>query len=99
MNIKQLSTGQKDFDAQLDGLLAFEENADEKLEATVAAILADVKKREDVALLEYTRRFDRLDVQHASELELPQEELRAAFMGLPEAQRIALEEAAQRVTD
>ncbi len=99
MNIKRLSTGQPDFEAQLDALLAFEETADEKLEATVAAILADVRKREDAALLEYTRRFDRLNVQHAAELELPQEELRAAFMGLPEAQRTALEQAAQRVTD
>ena len=99
MNIKQLSTGQQDFDVQLDALLSFEETADEKLEATVAAILADVKKREDVALLEYTQRFDRLNVQHANELELPQEELRAAFKGLPEAQRLALEAAAQRVTD
>jgi len=99
MNIKQLSTGQNDFDAQLDALLAFEETADDKLEATVGAILADVKQRGDVALLEYTQRFDRLDVQHANELELPQEELRAAFKGLPEAQRLALEAAAQRVTD
>ncbi len=99
MNIKRLSAGQADFESQLDKLLAFEETADEKLEATVAAILADVKKREDAALLEYTRRFDRLDVRSAAALELPQEELRAAFMGLPEAQRIALEQAAQRVTD
>ncbi len=99
MNIKQLSTGQDDFDAQLDALLAFEETADDTLEATVASILADVKQREDVAVLEYTKRFDRLDVQHANELELPQEALRAAFKGLPEAQRLALEAAAQRVTN
>ena len=99
MNIKRLSTRQADFEVQLDTLLAFEEAADEKLEATVAAILADVKKREDTALLEYTRRFDRLEVHSAAALELPQEELRAAFMDLPGAQRTALEQAAQRVTD
>jgi histidinol dehydrogenase len=98
MNIKRLSTKQTDFDAQLNTLLAFEETADEKLEATVAAILADVKKRGDAALLEYTQRFDRLDVSSATALELPQSELRAAFEGLPAAQRTALEQAAQRVT-
>ncbi len=98
MNIKQLSTQQADFDAQLNRLLAFEATADEKLEATVASILADVKQRGDAALLEYTRRFDRLNVSDASELELPQAELRAAFEGLPAAQRAALEQAAQRVT-
>jgi len=98
MNIKRLSTKQPDFDAQLSALLAFEETADEKLEATVASILADVKKRGDAALLEYTQRFDRLNVSRAAALELPQAELRAAFAGLPAAQRTALELAAQRVT-
>jgi histidinol dehydrogenase len=98
MNIKQLSTGQNDFDEQLDALLAFEETADDKLEATVGSILVDVKKRGDVAVLEYTKRFDRLDLQHANELQLSQDELHAAFKGLPAAQRLALETAAQRVT-
>ena len=98
MNIKRLSTKQADFDAQLNQLLAFEETADEKLEATVAAILVDVKKRGDAALLEYTQRFDRLNVSSAAALELPQSELCTAFEGLPAAQRNALEQAAQRVT-
>jgi histidinol dehydrogenase len=98
MNIKRLSTKQSGFDVQLSQLLAFEEDADEKLEATVAAIIADVKRRGDVALLEYTQRFDRLNVSHASQFELPKTELRAAFEGLPGAQRTALEQAAQRVT-
>lgn len=98
MNIRKLDSKQADFAAQLDVLLAFEETADEKLEATVAAILADVKQRGDEAVLEYTRKFDRLGVADAAALELPQSELRAAFEGLPEAQRSALEQAAQRVT-
>ncbi len=98
MNIKRLSTRQPDFDAQLTRLLAFEETADEKLEATVAAILADVRQRGDAALLEYTRRFDRMEANDATALELPQSELRAAFDNLPAAQRSALEQAAQRVT-
>jgi len=98
MNIKRLSTQQADFDAQLNQLLAFEATADEKLEATVASILADVRTRGDAALLEYTKRFDRLNVSNAAALELPQAALRAAFEGLPAAQRTALEQAAQRVT-
>lgn len=98
MNIKRLSTSQTDFDAQLTALLAFEETADEKLEATVAGILADVRKRGDSALLEYTQRFDRLNVNDVTALELPASELRAAFENLPVAQREALEQAAQRIT-
>ena len=98
MNITRLSTKQSDFDSKLTKLLAFEETADEKLEATVAAILADVKKRGDVAVLEYTRKFDRLPLADAAEMELPQAELKAAFEGLPAEQRSALEQAAKRVT-
>ncbi len=98
MNITRLSTQQPDFDAKLGKLLAFEETADEKLEATVASILADVKQRGDVAVLEYTRKFDRLPLANSSAMELPHAELKAAFDGLPDEQRNALEQAAERVT-
>lgn len=99
MKIRQFSSQQPDFEAQLTNLLAFESTQDEKLEATVAAILADVRKRGDAALLEYTQRFDRLSAVSAASLEIPKSELQAAFEGLPTEQRKALEQAAQRVTD
>ncbi|HLP97714.1 MAG TPA: histidinol dehydrogenase [Sideroxyarcus sp.] len=98
MNITRLSTEQIDFDARLNKLLAFEETADEKLEATVAAILADVKLRGDAAVVEYTRKFDRLPLLDAATMELPKSELKAAFDSLPADQKSALEQAAQRVT-
>ena len=99
MNIRKLSSHSAGFGAELDKLLAFEETADEKLEATVAGILADVRKRGDAAVLEYTQRFDRLNVSSAAMLEIPKAELRTAFDSLPVEQRNALEQAAQRVTD
>ncbi|HTN94952.1 MAG TPA: histidinol dehydrogenase [Gallionella sp.] len=99
MKIRQLSSRAAGFEAELSALLAFEETADEKLEATVAAILADVRKRGDTAVLEYTRKFDRLPLADAAAMELPRGELRAAFEGLPAEQRSALKQAAQRITD
>ncbi|MBI5625761.1 MAG: histidinol dehydrogenase, partial [Nitrosomonadales bacterium] len=99
MNTTRLSTKQADFDERLSKLLAFEETADEKLEATVASILADVRKRGDVAVLEYTRKFDRLPLENAAAMELPKSELKTAFDALPADQKSALEQAAQRVTD
>jgi histidinol dehydrogenase len=99
MNIRKLSSRSAGFDAELTKLLAFEETADEKLEATVAGILADVRKRGDAAVLEYTRKFDRLPLADAAGMELSRDELRVAFDGLPAEQRSALEQAAQRVTD
>ncbi|MBI5431086.1 MAG: histidinol dehydrogenase [Nitrosomonadales bacterium] len=99
MKIRQLSSRAADFNKELTALLAFEETADEKLEATVAAILADVRKRGDAAVLEYTRKFDRLPLADAAAMELSRDELRSAFDGLPAEQRSALEQAGQRVTD
>jgi histidinol dehydrogenase len=99
MDIRQLSSRTPGFDEALSKLLAFEETADEKLEATVTGILADVRKRGDEAVLEYTRKFDRLPLADAAALELPRDELRAAFDGLPGDQRNALEQAARRVTE
>ena len=99
MNIRKLSSRSAGFSAELDKLLAFEETADEKLEATVAGILADVRKHGNAAVLEYTRKFDRLPLANAAAMELSREELRVAFDGLPADQRRALEQAAQRITD
>ncbi|MFZ5523771.1 MAG: histidinol dehydrogenase [Pseudomonadota bacterium] len=99
MNIRKLSSRAAGFNAELDKLLTFEETADEKLEATVAGILSDVRKRGDAAVLEYTQRFDRLKASSAAALEIPKFELRAAFDSLSVGQRSALEQAAQRITD
>jgi histidinol dehydrogenase len=99
MKIRQFSSSAENFSAELSALLAFEETADEKLEATVAAILADVRVRGDAAVLEYTARFDRLSLVDAAAMELPREELRSAFEGLPDDQSKALKAAASRVTE
>ena len=95
--IKRLSTADADFTARIDALLAFEAAADEHIERTVAAILADVKARGDAAVGEYTNRFDRLAVSSPAELELGRAELQAALDGLPAERRAALEAAAGRI--
>ncbi|MDP1633408.1 MAG: histidinol dehydrogenase, partial [Gallionellaceae bacterium] len=90
MKIRRLSTRDPSFNAELDALLAYEATADEKLEATVAGILADVKRRGDEAVLEYTNKFDRLPLTDAAAMELPRAELKAAFDGISAEQRSAL---------
>jgi histidinol dehydrogenase len=99
MKIRKLSSRDVNFNEDLTKLLAFEETADEALEATVAAILKDVRTRGDAAVLEYTAKFDRLPLAGAHEMELSRDELHAAFVGLPAEQRAALEAAAKRVTE
>jgi len=99
MKIRKLSSRDAGFMSELGKLLAFEETADETLEATVAAILKDVRLRGDTAVLEYTAKFDRLPLAGAAAMELSRDELRSAFIALPAGQRVALEAAAKRVTD
>lgn len=95
--IKRLSSTDPQFDLILKNLLAFEDAQDSAVEETVTAILADVKKRGDEALLEYTRRFDHCDVTTIADITLPKPLLQEALNGLPTNQRDALEQAAERV--
>jgi histidinol dehydrogenase len=93
----RLSTTSASFDAEFKARLHWSADADAAIEKVVADILADVQKRGDDAVLEYTNRFDKLDAKTLPELELTQAELKAAFEALPAAQRDALEAAARRV--
>jgi histidinol dehydrogenase len=95
--IQRLSTVDADFLSKLKTLLAFEAAADENIERTVAAILADVKTRGDAAVIEYTNKFDRLTAKAMIDLELRRDELQAALDGLPAERRAALEAAANRI--
>jgi histidinol dehydrogenase len=101
MNVKatpaRLSTAAGSFEADFRARLHWSADTDAAIEQVVADILADVRQRGDAAVLEYTRRFDRLDAKSLEALELKAAELRAAFEALPAAQREALEAAAGRV--
>jgi histidinol dehydrogenase len=93
----RLSTTDADFEARFATRLHWSAGTDSAIEQRVADILADVKLRGDAAVLEYTARFDGLQVASMAELELTQTELKAAFEGLPQAQKDALQAAARRV--
>jgi histidinol dehydrogenase len=93
----RLSTASAAFEAEFKARLHWSAEADAAIEQVVADILADVQRRGDAAVLEYTKRFDHLDVEGMNALELTADELRAAFESLPTEQREALEAAARRV--
>ena len=97
LQIKRLSSTDINFNTALKKLLAFEDSQDAEIDITVNTIIADIKKRGDEALLEYTRRFDHLDATSVDQLELPKERLQKALLELPVAQRKPLEQAAERV--
>jgi histidinol dehydrogenase len=97
LKMRRLSTQDAGFSAALQALLAFEAGQDADIDATVAAILADVKRRGDAAVLEYTAKFDRLDVQSFADLEVSKAKLETAFTQLAPDAKAALQAAAERV--
>ena len=97
MKIRRLSSLEPEFLSTLDTLLHFDNSTDEAIERTVAEVLANVRTLGDAAVLDYTRRFDRLDVATMAELELGKDMLKAAYEALPAAQGQALRDAAARI--
>jgi len=97
LNLRQLSTASADFESEFQRVLHWSAETDAGIETRVAEIIADVKTRGDAAVLEYTARFDHLDVKSVAALELTREELKAAFDAITPAQRSALQAAAERV--
>jgi histidinol dehydrogenase len=97
ITIRQLDSSNADFTAQLMAVLAFEASEDEAIERAAAGILADVKQRGDVAIIEYTNKFDRMSAVSMSALEIPHAELQAALNSLSPERRAALQTAADRV--
>lgn len=67
-----------------------------KVEEPVSAILADVKQRGDAAVLEYTRRFDRCDI---NALAVTAEEIEEAFAAVEPEFLEVLEQAAANIRE
>ena len=95
--LRQLSTADAGFEADLQRLLHWSAETDAAIEGRVAQILADVRTRGDAAVLELTARFDGLQAASMAALEIGPDELRAALGRITPAQRAALEQAAARV--
>jgi len=97
ISIKRLNSANADFWPQLEQLLAWESVSDAAVAKTVEGILADVRQRGDAAVIDYTNRFDRLQVSGMEELEIATARLNEALLRIPAATRDALETAVQRL--
>lgn len=95
--MKLLNTQSADFQSALQALLAFETAQDPKIDQIVADICADVQKRGDAAVIEYSNRFDGTSAQSMADLTLTQADLQAAFERLPANVQTALQQSAARV--
>jgi histidinol dehydrogenase len=97
--VRRLDTAAADFEAAFALLRHWSAETDRAIEERVEAILDDVRRRGDAAVLECTRRYDGLDAPSVDALRIDAAECRAALASIPAAQRRALEAAAARVRD
>jgi histidinol dehydrogenase len=84
------------FEGDFSAFLGRNRDTDENVDRIVADIIADVRARGDAAVLEYTKKFDKVDVD-AKGLRIAQAEREKAAAKVPAAQREALEFAARRI--
>lgn len=93
---RRFSTTDGDFTAVFKEFLSTKRESDPDVNDVVTGILNDVKARGDVALIDYTRKFDRFDLS-VENLAFTESELSAARADCDSETLAALELAAERI--
>ena len=95
--INKFSSQDRDFDGQLNALVAWESSSNEEINRSVEKIIDAVKQNGDASVLDYTNQFDSLKAYSISELIISQERLKKSFDNLESEQKNALSIAAERI--
>lgn len=95
--LRRLSTEQENFNEILDNLLAYESAISDDIQNRVRQIIREVKLRKDQALLDYTARFDGMQLNAPEDLEIPSFRWQEALQQLDKPLREALMAAAERI--
>lgn len=93
----RLSNEQADFEIRFAELLAGKREVSEDVDEIVRDILADVQKRGDAAVVDYTKRFDRLEATSLADLKVTADQIDEAIRDVPEATLDALKFARDRI--
>ncbi len=97
LDITRLTTSDTRFWKQLKELLAWDESADANVEQVVKDVLSNVKHDGDKAVLEYTKKFDRLDCENIEQLTIGKDRLKKAYDSISIEHRDTMEKSAQRI--
>lgn len=97
IKLRRLATSDADFEARLTELLAYDSEFDAEVETATRAIVGEVRRTGDAAVLAYTQRFDRIDAPNVTALELSRGEMQVALNNIAKDDRVALEQAAERI--
>ncbi len=99
LTIRRFNSQQESFQKQFSEFLEANTQHESDVTHLVQDIIAQIRANGDSALLEYTNKYDRLDITSASQLEISQDELHAALATIDTDQREALQRAHSRVSD
>jgi histidinol dehydrogenase len=95
--INKFSSQDRDFDSQLNALVAWESSSNEEINRSVEKIIDAVKQNGDASVLDYTNQFDSLKAHSISELIISHKRLKESFDNLESEQKNALSIAAERI--
>jgi histidinol dehydrogenase len=93
---RRLNAADKNFAANFQNLLFAKREEEEDVAAVVRGIIADVRARGDVALIELTNKFDKAGIDQQT-LKLADSEIEAALAEVSQEQFTAIEIAATRI--
>ena len=97
INVKQFSSSSENFWQELESLIEWESVSDDAVFSVVKDVLHQVKTRGNEALIEYTNKFDRMNVQSADELEIPKSRLQQSYDSLDSTTQDLLNKSAHRI--
>jgi len=92
-----IDMNEESFNAKLDAILSRREETSSGIEKVVEEIISAVRERGDEAVLEFTRRFDRLDVRSVGELEMSKAEIDACCSRISADDMALLQLACERI--
>ena len=99
LTIRRFNSQQESFQTQFCDFLAANTEHESDVSQVVQDIITQIRAKGDSALLDFTHKFDRLDLADAKQLEISQEQLQQALSAIDPIQRDALEQAHQRVQE
>ena len=99
MDIKRLKSTDNNFLSELKMLLTFDADNNEEIIKTTNDIINEVKKNGDQAVLNYTKKFDRVNTNSLQSLEIEQDELTESLNRIPKETKKFLELAAERIRE
>lgn len=99
MEIKRLNFSDKNFESALKKRLAFDTLNNKQVIEVTNDILEKIKDFGDKALIDFTNKFDLLNIKISADLEISQKDINLAFENIDSKQKRALEEASSRVFD